>query len=204
MQISLDRWIAESRFKCPHRPEYNPTVETGDYAPYEPNTESDSVTFLIALALAAICSLIAVAAALTTVRTIVRRRHRKWLDSLSDRRVLQLWRAQLFSKERGIESDKRMSSLFKSAEIPLWMRWGVPLIILGNIALFLSGHLSNAASVSVLMSLGGEGFRQDDFFEFSIARGTVDLWESRRKRAGYPDPSLFWSFGRTRNSSSAL
>ena len=181
MQITFDRWLAESRFKCPHRPEYNPTVQTRDYAPYEPNTQEDSVTFLIAVAVAAICLLIVVAAALTTVRTIVRRRHHKWLDSLSDRRVLQLWRLQLHSKEQRIEVDKQMSSLFKSDGIPVWIRWGVPLIIVGNIALFLSGHLSPAASVSVLLSLGGEGFRQDDFFEFSIARGTVNLWKAGGK-----------------------
>jgi hypothetical protein len=85
------------------------------------------------------------------------------------------------SEEHAIMLDLETSSLFSSRDIPMWIRMLMPVIIVGNIGLFLSGHLSPAASVSIFLSFGGDTIRQDDFFEFSIARGTVNIWKAGGK-----------------------
>jgi uncharacterized paraquat-inducible protein A len=42
----------------------------------------------------------------------------------------------------------------------------------------LSGHLSLGATVNIEAELAGEKFRVEKFFEFSMARSTVDIWNA--------------------------
>jgi len=58
------------------------------------------------------------------------------------------------------------------------VRYLVPLVVLCNIGLFLSGHLNVGGTVKVDGELFGESIVIDRFFEFSIARSTVDLWNA--------------------------
>ena len=60
--------------------------------------------------------------------------------------------------------DNRMTSLVKSKEVPLFMRLTIPFVILGNIALFLSGHLSLGATVNISGNFGEESFNIEGFF----------------------------------------
>jgi hypothetical protein len=36
--------------------------------------------------------------------------------------------------------------------------------------------LSLGGSVSILISLGGQTLRNDDFFKFSMAKSTIEIW----------------------------
>ena len=58
------------------------------------------------------------------------------------------------------------------------VRLGMPLIIVGNILFFLSGHLSLGATVNIEGDLAGSYIRVDKFFEFSMARSTIDIWNA--------------------------
>jgi hypothetical protein len=174
--LSIDRMLADSRSKCPHHPEYQPSASEREYEPFEEIKREDSLQFLIALGIATVCSIVAVSLFLGTVRVVVRRRHRKWLDSLTDHRVIQLWQHQEKEKELDAKLNEATTSLFLSPEIPKFVRVLVPIVLLGNIGLFLSGHLSPAVSVNGLVSIAGDTYREESFFEFSIATGTVNLW----------------------------
>jgi len=61
------------------------------------------------------------------------------------------------------------------------VRWGMPLIIVGNIALFLSGHLNLGATVYIEANLAGDTIKVDNFFDFSIYRSTIDIWKAGGK-----------------------
>merc|ERR1712166_1546801 len=68
-------------------------------------------------------------------------------------------------------------SMFQSdKDIPFLIRYGMPVIILGNIGLFLSGHLSLGATVNIEAQIAGETISVDKFFEFSMAKSTIDIW----------------------------
>ena len=68
--------------------------------------------------------------------------------------------------------------MFRSKCIPLWVRLLVPLVLVGNVGLFLSGHLSVGGTVRIDILLAGQRVVIDNFFEFSIAKSTVDLWNA--------------------------
>jgi hypothetical protein len=72
-------------------------------------------------------------------------------------------------------------SLFRSPNVPCLVRYLVPLALLGNAALFLSGHLSLGAQVRVKARVAGELIVLPQVFEFSLAQSTIDMWSSGGK-----------------------
>ena len=70
-------------------------------------------------------------------------------------------------------------SLIKSDKvIPLYIRYGVPLVLVVNAGLFLSGHIQLGATVDLLIQLAGEQMEIPAFFVFSIANSTIDMWKA--------------------------
>ena len=72
-------------------------------------------------------------------------------------------------------------SLFRSQNVPCLIRYLVPLLLIVNAALFLSGHLSLGAQVRVKAQVAGETIVLPQVFEFSLAQSTIDMWTSGGK-----------------------
>ena len=67
---------------------------------------------------------------------------------------------RLEQEDRAIEKDlnQRMESLFMSGEVPWSVRYFISIVILGNCALFLSGHLILGGTVNILGNVGEQEF----------------------------------------------
>jgi len=176
LAFNMDRWVAESRQKCPHSADYRPNAQGIHFQPFETVERSQSVKPLVILVIVAGCLFLAIVTIAMALNALVRRRHRKWLGTLSHERILLLWKHQKTEKEGQAQSESLSTSLYCSPDIPYVVRVVVPIIIVGNIALFLVGHLTSAASVNLLVSFAGETYRSDSFFEFSMAGGFLNLW----------------------------
>jgi Paraquat-inducible protein A len=181
LQNKIDRLLNEAPMKCPHSPEFVDNPIKPIYTPFENSEESDSVTFVITLAMSTLGIIFAWALVSYAVKCFVRRRNVKWLRSLPDEKILSIYRYQCQQKEQEAALNETTSSMFSSSEIPIIVRWLVPLIILGNIGFFLSGHLSIGGTVIVKVSLAGQEITIEDFFQFSIAQSTLDLWNAGGK-----------------------
>ena len=178
LQVQIDRALNEAARKCPHSPMYEANVAAVEYDPFEAPDNDDSITYLILLGGVAISLLVCLCMLVLLIRGIVRRRHKKWLGRLPPHQVRCLGDQQ--RKEQRLESELNAAtrSMFKSPDVPCLVRWSMPLIILGNIAFFLSGHLSLGATVNIEAELAGEKFRVEKFFEFSMAKSTIDIWNA--------------------------
>jgi hypothetical protein len=66
--------------------------------------------------------------------------------------------------------------------IPLRFRYFIPFVLAVNIGLFLSSHLNLGASVNIVAELAGEKITVENFFEFSMAQSTIDIWRAGGKR----------------------
>lgn len=178
VQVQIDRVLHDAALKCPHSPLYDSTFESAVYDPIEAPDSDYALTYLILLGGFTLALIMIIAIIILAVRYIVRRRHKKWLGSLPPHQLRHL--AQRQRKEQMLETSLNESSqsLFRSSQIPCVVRWGMPLVILGNIAFFLSGHLSLGATVNIEADIAGEKFKVEQFFEFSMARSTVDIWKA--------------------------
>ena len=169
-QSGLDKLLNEAAMKCPHSPGYNQNFNGLKYESLmAPQKSEDASGFLIATIVVIVVGLVAAAIILVLARYVSRRRHKRWIETLTLTQLLDLEKMQKEEQERLKDVDRRMNSLFRSGnEISFLVRLLIPIVILGNIALFLSGHLSLGGTVNISGSFGGEDFSVDDFFQFSM------------------------------------
>ena len=59
-----------------------------------------------------------------------------------------------------------------SREVPCFVRYLIPVVILGNVALFLSGHLSLGGTVNISGNVGEQEFDVVGFYEFSMVNSS--------------------------------
>jgi len=179
VQSGLDKMLSKAAVRCPHSPSYDqnfPGLKYDELVASE--TSEDSYEFLIAIiAVIAVCAIIASFIVVAT-RCASRRRHNRWVETLTTRQKLDLEIMQNNEREKEKDLNSRMTSLVRSKEVPLCLRLFIPVVILGNIALFLSGHLSLGGTVNISGTFAGQDFDVQGFFEFSMAKSTVEMWNA--------------------------
>jgi hypothetical protein len=178
LQVQIDRLLNDAARKCPHSPLYEADAKAVSYEPFEAPAKENSTTYLMLLGGVTLGLILAVGVLVLTIKCIVRRRHRSWLRKLPPHQVQCLAVQQ--NREQALESELNATtkSMFLSPDISSFVRWSMPLILLGNIGFFLSGHLSLGATVNIEAELAGEKFRVEKFFEFSMAKSTIDIWNA--------------------------
>jgi len=178
LQVKIDRMLNDAAQKCPHSPSYNENPVEARYAPFEsPDGKDDSIAFLITIAIVMVCLALVTLILTSVIKSIVSRRNQAWLKTLPRSQILNLHREQAEAEEQ----KARSHSMFSSEEIPVYTRYLVPVVLVVNIGFFLSGHLSLGASVNIEAQFAGESFTVSNFFDFSMARSTVDIWNAGGK-----------------------
>jgi Na+-transporting methylmalonyl-CoA/oxaloacetate decarboxylase gamma subunit len=182
LQVTFDRMLNDAKMSCPHSPSYTASPNAVKYEPFQSSDSTDqSIQFLIYLAIGTVCLIAFVSTVAIIVKLVVRRRHRKWLRSLSSERVYLVWQQQRADQQKEMKLNEQTRSLFTSPQIPRWVRLIMPVVILGNIGFFLSGHLSLGATVNIEATLAGQPFTVGNFFEFSMAFSIVEIWNAGGK-----------------------
>jgi hypothetical protein len=179
LQLSIDRMLNNAKKLCPHSSAYDPSFTGYEYEPFDVAKSETSTSFFLGLVVVVSSLVVVVLGVVLTTKLIVRRRHQKWIISLPPRQLALLWREQQKNDDEEIAINESTNSMFRSELVPLWIRWFMVVVLTGNIAFFLSGHLSLAASVTIMASLGGQTFTEEGFFEFSIAKSTKEIWNGK-------------------------
>ena len=156
LQMTMDRIVADAKLQCPFSPDYDEDAVPRTFEPFENPERSDSFAFLVAVMITAFTIIVGISAVLLAKRMFVRIRHRRWLQTLAREKLVILTAQQRQVDDTTNEVNRTTSSMFKSASTPLLVRVGIPMVILGNIAFFLSGHLSLGGSVTIIATFAGE------------------------------------------------
>jgi len=189
LQVQIDRILNDASKKCRHSPNFDPNFMTDStnlseeqYSQFEEVKIEQPTTHLKYVAIISLALILVVAMLIFYIHSFTRRRHRRWLTTISPDEVEALRVVQ--DRETSLESslNSTTDSMFKSVDdIPCILRWGMPFIILGNVAMFISGHLNLGATVNLKATIAGESVQVDQFFEFSMAKSTIDIWRSGGK-----------------------
>ena len=178
LQVQIDRMLNEAAHKCPHSPMYDPDSEPIVYEDFEAPSTTYSLGYLILLTVLALTSVVIVLSIVFTVKCIVRRRHRKWLGKLPPHQIKNLSYHQKSKQYFEDTLNTNTRSMFRSRDVPCIIRFTMPIVIVCNILFFLSGHLSLGAAVNIEAEVAGEKFAIEKFFQFSMARSTIDIWKA--------------------------
>jgi len=190
LQVQIDRALNNAAKRCPHSPEYDPEFEMLIYKKFTSSPES-SMTFLAMIFIVTGVFFAILAAITLSVKCFVRTRHRRLLRQLPDRELYLLQKEQEQEDKLCAEHNAVTRSLFSSTStVPAYARYLIPLVLLANIAFFLSGHLSLGATVNVQAQLAGQTVQMDGLFSFSMARSTIDIWNA----GGKPLAALIFLF----------
>mmetsp|Transcript_2764 Transcript_2764/g.4053 ORF Transcript_2764/g.4053 Transcript_2764/m.4053 type:complete len:1455 (+) Transcript_2764:100-4464(+) len=179
VQTIIDKAVYEAGMKCPHSPTYDKDFVGLQFDELVvPQTSEDSISFLIAI-IAVVGTLIVVVSLLVvSTRWVSKRRHQRWHKMLSRPQLLVLEKIQLEDEAREKDLNGRIQAMVISKDIPVVIRLFIPFVILGNIALFLSGHLSLGGTVNISGGFAGQSFNVDGFFEFSMVKSTIEMWNA--------------------------
>lgn len=181
IQNQIDRMLNDAAKRCPHSPEYQRGFDAATYRGFKIETEEESISLAILVMIVTGCLIACLGVLVFIIRFIVRRRHRRWLKTLPNSQLMLIKQRQEREEEKEAELNAMTQSMFTSKNIPLLVRLFIPLIIIGNIGFFLSGHLSLGAEVKIIIKVAGEVLRIEQFYQFSLARSTVEIWQAGGK-----------------------
>lgn len=181
LQVTFDRMLNDAQKMCPHSPSFDPIYSPLQYEPFDATSQQSALSLFIALAITVGSLAIFAFVVVMTTKFIVRRRSRRWRKGLSREKILLLAHEQQIEKSRNEFLNSSTKPMFQSDEIPRFVRWTMPIIILGNVGLFLSGHLSLGASVNIVATFADQSYEVMNFFEFSMAYSVVEIWEAGGK-----------------------
>lgn len=182
LQTRIDRYLVEAPKRCRHSPEYDVNAQASQYEslPSE-STSDDNIGFLLALLAATSGVIFVLVLTAYTIRWIVARRHRKWLESLPQEKVTAIYREQHLADKKAKERNALTQPMVRSKVLPALVRYLVPVVLIANIGLFLSGHLSLGVGVQIYLRIGKEELVVNDFYSFSIAQSANELWNAGAK-----------------------
>ena len=119
---------------------------------------------------------IIVISVLVLVRRVKKQRYNAKKEKASVVRSLEA--KEKITKIREEKLNTETTSMFTSSSVPIFARFFIPIGILCNIALFLSGHLSLGAKVDAQFTLVGTSLDIDEIFTFTML-GTseyIQIW----------------------------
>ena len=179
VQTFLDDVVSESKKRCPHLPQYDPSYDSSDFTNsvlledaafnlVSSELKTKPKYFNIANSIIAGCLL--VIGVLGKIE--IARRNRKWTESLTEegRFFLNCQRG----KQRSVEDwlNENTTSLFTCLAIPKSVRWGVPFLLVVNMGLYLGGHLGLLSVVNLDVTFAGQSFTINNFLEFRFFEST--------------------------------
>lgn len=100
------------------------------------------------------------------------------MQGLPSERVFLIQQKQERQEHMEAELNEMTKSMYESPEVPCIARYLVPAIVIINIGFFLSGHLNLGGRAMIDITIAGETIRVDNFYDFSIAQSTLDLWHA--------------------------
>ena len=160
IQNRLDRVLSEAQMKCPHSPSYQQNFAGLQFQAMETVEEPESLYgFLVAIAVVVGMLLVVISVVVLVTRFVSRRRHDRWCKTLSRTQLMELAKIERGEAMKAKDLNNRVTSLVRSKEVPLIVRLLMPLVVLANIGLFLSGHLSLGGTVNIAGSFAGQGER---------------------------------------------
>lgn len=174
IQKSIDRAIHRSQYDCPYSGSFQQNSTLFSFKAYE--TQSNMATWT-ALSLALIITF-TIGYLLFWCALAWRRSHliRK-MTTTADKRTKKYDAEQHLRKAHEDIMNSTFPALGTNSSIPFFLRILMPLILVGNVAIFLLGHTSNAVTIQFIVSLS-KVYTQINIYQRSISQLILELWNS--------------------------
>jgi len=182
--VDIERYLASSSYQCPSNEAYDASYVAPVYSSVvnEFSTVPEPANnFISNFALVLGILLIVVLILVLLVKRHKKRRLESWMKSITKRQSMFELLHQRSNQVRNEKLNEETTSMFTSKSISLVVRILVPVVIVGNVGLFLSGHLSLGAQVDLVIDIAGQKITLPRIFDFSLSGSVKDMWENGAK-----------------------
>ena len=183
-RVNIDRYLDSSRYQCPSNEAFTSSYTAPDYSsldrPFSTVPEPAN-SFIRNFAIVLVFLFAVVLTILIFVRRDKKRRLEAWKMTMTGKQYMLMKSHQRSNQHRDSKLNEETTSMFRAKSIPLIIRILVPIIILVNVGLFLSGHLSLGAQVDLNIGIAGETVTLPRIFDFSLAGSVKDMWNNGAK-----------------------
>ena len=178
IQNIVDKTMYKAVRKCPHSSLYDPNLSTTEFAPFEAPESgfSSAGTFQTLFAFFTTFVTLTFCAGYSVKHT-TKRRYINWLNSLPHEEVVVLYHKHMQEKQENTRLTKITTSMVKCKEIPVVFRLAIPVIVVLNVGLFLSGHLNLGASLDINFFFADQPFKIEKLYTFAILQLVGDMWK---------------------------
>ncbi|KAL3792391.1 LOW QUALITY PROTEIN: hypothetical protein ACHAW5_010452 [Stephanodiscus triporus] len=165
IQYQLDKKLTEAASRCPHSSAYNNETSSTTLNEMIVTEEGEGVKgFFIATICVIFISGVIVTSIYVVARCLLKRRHDRWVTTLNITQKVKLEQIQSGEKDHENNLNDRMTSLIQSSQVPLFMRMFIPVIILGDVALFLCSHIFLGGTVNISGPFFGQSFHVEGYY----------------------------------------
>lgn len=178
VQVLIDRFLNIAASRCESSPKHGSTVPEFRAFEAEEFVDDSSNSFFLALAIVAAILVISIALIAVVVHRFVRRRHQRWLRTLTSGEIDALIEEQRFQTIEELAADDLSTSMATSKSIPLFARICIPFMVFVNIGLFAAGHFSLGGTIKIAAQVGQQDLSLDSFYNFSIANTVIEMWNA--------------------------
>lgn len=183
--VNIERYLTSSPYHCPSNKAYDPSYVNPKYSTSAlkdfstvPEPANNFIrNFLCVLGII----FVLVLAFLLWVKRQKKRRLESWAKSMTERQAILYKSRQRSDQLQDEKLNAETTSMFTSTAIPLFVRIVIPIVIVSNVGLFLSGHLSLGAQVDLTLDIVGERMSLSRIFDFSLAGSIKDMWQKGAK-----------------------
>jgi len=181
VQGRVDRMLNEAKKRCPHDPAYDQTYANLEYPPlnFSFSDRTDKIMFRVSIVLISILCMAMTASLL--LKYCRKLSHARWLNTLPEEDIIKIHAEQIHVQNKENHLNVSTKAMACSNCVPLTVRVTMPFIILGNVMLFLSGHLNLAATLHAKVQIAGQYFTINDLFEFSMGKSIISIWVTDAK-----------------------
>jgi len=172
----IARVMVDAPKQCESNPNYDPGFKLTLFNRLRKIPFDVTYPGLLNLSVTCMILLFVVGAFWVTIRCGMSRKHKLWKKSLDDTERSFHVEEQKMKKKIEIHVDSTTTSMIRNTCIPWYIRYSMPVVVVINILLFISGHLDNAGGVGISIGLFGETQSINDIKQLSIVGTTQLLW----------------------------
>jgi len=183
LQFEIDKHLNNVAQTCPFHPNFSPFQDASPkYAIFKSPRNGSKAMRQLAVAIAVILLIFIIVYGLSYVNeTQAQRKYNEFVLSLKEVELRNLYKEESYEHYLDEQLSRTTPSMIRNENIPILIRYGIPILVFINIAFFLSGHINELSEVVIYINLADEMNKVPGFYLFDIATIVKDLWTSSGK-----------------------
>jgi len=178
LQFEVDKQFNNVAQSCPFHPNYSPLQdEFLEYETFKSPRDGSRALRQLVIAIVVVLLLFTITYGFFYVnKTRAQQKYSEFLLHLNDDDLQDLYKEKMYEQYIDEQLSTTTLSMLRNENVPVLIRYGIPICVFINIAFFLSGHIQELSEIVIYINLADEMNMVPGFYIFDIGIALKDLW----------------------------